>query len=132
MARVTVYATPFCVYCVGAKRYLKKRGIAYDEVRINIMSPGSRDRIQAASGGGRTGGGGNSRCGGSSRGHEAGWVEITNPIVINVKITVGQKDTIKTERARRSSRTSCQGVKHVFINHISVTVIQCGAINIIP
>ncbi len=54
MARVTVYATPFCVYCVGAKRYLKKRGIAYDEVRINIMSPGSRDRIEAASGGGRT------------------------------------------------------------------------------
>ncbi|MEI7794461.1 MAG: glutaredoxin [Thermoleophilia bacterium] len=54
MARVTVYATPFCVYCVGAKRYLRQRGIAYDEVRINIMSPGSRDRIQAASGGGRT------------------------------------------------------------------------------
>jgi glutaredoxin 3 len=54
MARVTVYATPFCVYCVGAKRYLTKRGIAFDEVRINIMSPGSRDRIEAASGGGRT------------------------------------------------------------------------------
>ena len=54
MARVTVYATPFCVSCVGAKRYLRKRGIAYDEVRINIMTPGSRDRIQAASGGGRT------------------------------------------------------------------------------
>jgi len=54
MARVTVYATPFCAYCVGAKRYLKKRGIAYDEVRINIMSPGSRDRIERASGGGRT------------------------------------------------------------------------------
>jgi len=54
MARVTVYATPFCMYCVGAKRYLRKRDIPYDEVRINIMSPGSRDRIQAASGGGRT------------------------------------------------------------------------------
>lgn len=54
MARVTVYATPFCAYCVGAKRYLRHRGIAYDEVRINIMRPGSRDRIQQASGGGRT------------------------------------------------------------------------------
>ncbi len=54
MAQVTVYATPFCVYCVGAKRYLRQRGIVYDEVRINIMSPGSRDRIQAASGGGPT------------------------------------------------------------------------------
>ena len=54
MARVTVYATPFCAYCVGAKRYLRRRGIPYDEVRINIMRPGSRDRIQQASGGGRT------------------------------------------------------------------------------
>lgn len=54
MARVTVYATPFCAYCVGAKRYLRRRGIPFDEVRINLMRPGARDRIQAASGGGRT------------------------------------------------------------------------------
>jgi len=54
MARVTVYATPFCAYCVGAKRYLTRRGIPFDEVRINLMRPGARDRIQAASGGGRT------------------------------------------------------------------------------
>lgn len=32
MARVTVYATPFCLYCVGAKAFLRRRGIAYDEV----------------------------------------------------------------------------------------------------
>jgi len=53
VAQITVYATPFCVYCVGAKRLLRQRGIPFDEVRINIMSPGSRDRVQAASGGGR-------------------------------------------------------------------------------
>lgn len=54
MAQVTVYATPFCLYCVGAKALLRRRGIAYDEVRINILSQGARDRIEAESGGGRT------------------------------------------------------------------------------
>lgn len=54
MARVTVYATPFCLYCVGAKALLKRRGIPYDEVRINMFGEGSRDRLQAESGGGRT------------------------------------------------------------------------------
>lgn len=54
MAQVTVYATPFCPYCVGAKALLRRRGIPYDEVRINILSEGARDRVQAESGGGRT------------------------------------------------------------------------------
>lgn len=54
MARVTVYATPFCLYCVGAKKLLRRRGIAYDEVRINMFEDGARDRLQAESGGGRT------------------------------------------------------------------------------
>jgi glutaredoxin 3 len=54
MAQVTVYATPFCLYCVGAKSLLRRRGIAYDEVRINMFSDGARDRLQAESGGGRT------------------------------------------------------------------------------
>lgn len=54
MTRVTVYATPFCLYCVGAKAFLRRRGIAYDEVRINMFSDGARDRLQAESGGGRT------------------------------------------------------------------------------
>ena len=54
MARVTVYATPFCLYCVGAKAFLRRRGIPYDEVRINMFSDGARDRLQAESGGGRT------------------------------------------------------------------------------
>jgi glutaredoxin 3 len=54
MARVTVYATPFCLYCVGAKAFLKRHGIPYDEVRINMFTEGARDRLQAESGGGRT------------------------------------------------------------------------------
>lgn len=54
MPQVTVYATPFCFYCIGAKSLLRRRGIAYDEVRINILGSGSRDRLQQQSGGGRT------------------------------------------------------------------------------
>lgn len=54
MAQVTVYATPLCPYCVGAKALLRRRGIPYDEVRINILGEGARDRVQAESGGGRT------------------------------------------------------------------------------
>ncbi len=54
MPRVTVYAAPFCLYCIGAKSLLRRRGIAYDEVRINMFEDGARDRLQAESGGGRT------------------------------------------------------------------------------
>ena len=54
MAQVTVYAAPFCLYFVGAKRLLRRRGIAYDEVRINMFEDGARNRLQTESGGGRT------------------------------------------------------------------------------
>jgi glutaredoxin 3 len=54
MSRVTVYAAPFCLYCIGAKALLKRRRIPFDEVRINMFTDGARDRLQAESGGGRT------------------------------------------------------------------------------
>lgn len=54
MSRVVVHATPLCMYCVGAKRLLRRRGIPFAEVRIDIWRPGSRDRIKELSGGGRT------------------------------------------------------------------------------
>ena len=34
MARVEVYTTPMCPYCVAAKRLLKERGIPYAEFDI--------------------------------------------------------------------------------------------------
>ena len=54
MAEVTVYAAPFCLYCIGAKKLLKRRGIPYREVRISMFEDGARDRLQTESGGGRT------------------------------------------------------------------------------
>lgn len=54
MTGVTIYTTPFCPYCVGAKRLLRRRGIAFTEVRMNILADGARDHLAADSGGGRT------------------------------------------------------------------------------
>ncbi|MGH7895146.1 MAG: glutaredoxin 3 [Candidatus Binatia bacterium] len=34
MARVEVYTTPSCPYCLRAKRLLTERGIAYDEFDV--------------------------------------------------------------------------------------------------
>jgi glutaredoxin 3 len=34
MARVQVYTTPMCPYCVAAKRLLAERGIEYDEIDV--------------------------------------------------------------------------------------------------
>ena len=35
MARVTVYRTSFCAYCVMAAMLLKKRGIAFVEINLD-------------------------------------------------------------------------------------------------
>jgi glutaredoxin 3 len=34
MARVEVYTTPVCPYCVAAKRLLAERGVEYDEIDL--------------------------------------------------------------------------------------------------
>ncbi len=34
MARVEIYTTPSCPFCVRAKRLLHARGIAYDEIDV--------------------------------------------------------------------------------------------------
>jgi glutaredoxin 3 len=36
MSKVKVYSTGACPVCVKAKAFLDKRGIAYDEVRIDL------------------------------------------------------------------------------------------------
>ena len=34
MAEVTIYTTPYCPYCVNAKRLLKRKGVAYREINV--------------------------------------------------------------------------------------------------
>ena len=52
MARVTMYTTSMCPFCVQAKRLLKDRGIAYDE--INVEDPALRSEMLSRASGRRT------------------------------------------------------------------------------
>ena len=38
-ARVVIYTTPWCGYCVSAKALLRKRGIAFDEIDVGDDAP---------------------------------------------------------------------------------------------
>jgi glutaredoxin 3 len=38
MPKVLVYTTPFCPYCVAAKRMLKKKGAAFEEIDVSDQS----------------------------------------------------------------------------------------------
>ncbi len=35
MPKIIVYTTPFCPYCVAAKRLLKKKGAAFTEINVS-------------------------------------------------------------------------------------------------
>jgi glutaredoxin 3 len=53
MARIEVYTTPSCGYCVRAKRLLQERGLAYeefdvaqdDELRTSVMQRSGRRTV---------------------------------------------------------------------------------------
>jgi glutaredoxin 3 len=47
---ITVYTSAMCGYCVAAKNFLKSRGLAWDEVRVDL-DPAERERMVARSGG---------------------------------------------------------------------------------
>jgi len=47
-AHVTVYTTPFCPYCVAAKRLLDKKGVRYEN--IPVSSREMRREIELRSG----------------------------------------------------------------------------------
>jgi glutaredoxin 3 len=49
MARIEVYTTPFCPYCVRAKRLLQERGLVYEEFDV-AMDDALREQIIGRSG----------------------------------------------------------------------------------
>ncbi|KAB2911492.1 MAG: glutaredoxin 3 [Hyphomicrobiaceae bacterium] len=53
MNKVTIYTTPFCPYCLMAKRLLTQKGAAFEE--INVSGDWAlREELIAKSGGRRT------------------------------------------------------------------------------
>ena len=41
---ITIYSTAICPYCVAAKNFLKSKGLAWNEVRIDT-TPGEREKM---------------------------------------------------------------------------------------
>ena len=53
MKPVEIYTTPYCPYCIAAKKLLDKKGVAYAEVDVS-RDPALRQAMTQRSGGGRT------------------------------------------------------------------------------
>ena len=50
MKPVTIYTTPFCGYCLAAKRLLTGKGIAFDEVDVAAEPSRRAEMVQRAQG----------------------------------------------------------------------------------
>ncbi len=50
MARVKIYSNLLCPFCTRAKRFLKSKGIAFEEVDV-LLQPGRRAEMIELSGG---------------------------------------------------------------------------------
>src|ERR1051326_2346036 len=50
MAKVVMYSTQVCPYCVQAKRLLKKKGVAFEEVDVSRDPELRRTMVQQAGG----------------------------------------------------------------------------------
>ncbi len=50
MAKVEIYTTMFCGYCARAKRLLESKGVAYDEIPVDMDAERRRAMIQRANG----------------------------------------------------------------------------------
>ncbi|MCV2863226.1 glutaredoxin 3 [Albidovulum sediminicola] len=53
MAVIEIYTTPFCPYCVAAKRLLTHKGVSYNETDVSGQ-PELREKMMIRAGGRRT------------------------------------------------------------------------------
>lgn len=50
MAKVTVYTTSYCPYCIRAKALLAQRGVKFEEIQISDEDAAAWDSLYAKSG----------------------------------------------------------------------------------
>jgi glutaredoxin 3 len=50
MKPVTIYTTPYCGYCLAAKRLLKGKGVAFDEIDVFAEPSRRAEMVQRARG----------------------------------------------------------------------------------
>ena len=50
MARVEIYTTPWCPYCIAAKRLLATKGVAYEETDVSGDSDKRQEMMARADG----------------------------------------------------------------------------------
>ena len=50
MARVEIYTTPLCSYCFSAKRLLKSKGVAFEEINLWRMPERREEMLQRSDG----------------------------------------------------------------------------------
>lgn len=53
MPRVEIYTTPWCPYCIAAKRLLNRKGVTYDEIDVS-RDPAKRTEMMQRAPGRRT------------------------------------------------------------------------------
>ena len=51
MRTVTIYTTKLCGYCFAAKRLLKQKGVAYEEIDVSFSAKARQDMTARANGG---------------------------------------------------------------------------------
>ena len=52
MAEIEIYTTPFCPFCLWAKKLLNKKGVPYTEINV-MMKPAVRREMTERAGGNR-------------------------------------------------------------------------------
>ncbi len=53
MNRIEIFTTASCPYCVAAKQFLGRKGLAYEEIRVDL-DPALRETMLARAAGRRT------------------------------------------------------------------------------
>lgn len=46
MAKVTIYSTPTCPYCIQAKDYLKEKNVEYEDLDVSVDQKAGEEMVQ--------------------------------------------------------------------------------------